>query len=173
MIKQKFAGAGQMSYIWVTNVRKMKKNNPSKKPKAFTQKDKVSKFNEPLPVYRTVKSLPAVKDFTYHEFKKIADKAPFTQAEWASILHISERTLQRYAKDNSTFASINAERALQIAKVLKEGEFTFGKAENFYNWLKRNPYMLEGNLSFDSLTSYEGIQRVLTQLGRIQHGILA
>ena len=114
-----------------------------------------------------------VKDFTYNEFKKIADRSPFTQAEWASILHISERTLQRYAKSNSTFAPINAERALQVARVLKEGEFTFGKTENFYNWLKREPYMLEGNLSFDSLTSYEGIQQVLTQLGRIQHGILA
>lgn len=128
-----------------------------------------------MSVYRSIKAIPQVKvkDFTYNEFKKIADKTPFTQAEWASILHISERTLQRYAKSNSSFASINAERALQIANVLKEGELTFGKVENFYNWIKRNPYMLEGNLSFDSLTSYEGIQKVLTQLGRIQHGLFA
>lgn len=134
-----------------------------------------SKVNEPTSSYRSIKSIPQVKvkDFTYNEFKKIADRSPFTQAEWAAILHISERTLQRYAKSNSTFAPINAERALQIARVLKEGEFTFGKTENFYNWLKQEPYMLEGNLSFDSLTSYEGIQKVLTQLGRIQHGILA
>lgn len=131
------------------------------------------KVQEPIPVYRSVKALPQVKDFTYSEFKKIADKAPFTQAEWAAILHISERTLQRYAKDNSKFAAINAERALQIDKVLKEGKITFGKVEKFYNWLKRNPYMLEGNLSFDSLTTYNGIEKVLTQLGRIQHGLFA
>ncbi|HMW27725.1 MAG TPA: DUF2384 domain-containing protein, partial [Ferruginibacter sp.] len=84
-----------------------------------------------------------------------------------------ERTLQRYAKDNSTFAPINAERATQIAQVLKEGELTFGNTDKFYQWLKGNPYMLEGNLSFGSLTSYEGIQKVLTQLGRIQHGLFA
>lgn len=162
-----------MSYICTTNVGKMKKNTPPKKSKAYIQKDKPGKVGEPLPVYRSVKALPAVKDFTYNEFKKIADKAPFTQAEWAAILHVSERTLQRYAKDNSTFAPINAERALQIARVLKEGELTFGKVENFYSWIKRGPYMLEGNLSFDSLSSYEGIQRVLTQLGRIQHGLFA
>ncbi len=162
-----------VSYICTTKVGNMKKNTPLKKAKAYPQKDKVSKVNEPMPVYRSIKALPAVKDFTYNEFKKIADKAPFTQAEWASILHVSERTLQRYAKDNSTFAAINAERALQIAKVLKEGEFTFGKVQNFYDWIKRGPYMLEGNLSFDSLTSYEGIQKVLTQLGRIQHGLFA
>lgn len=134
-----------------------------------------SKVEEPMPVYRSVKAIPQVKvkDFTYNEFKKIADKTPFTQAEWASILHVSERTLQRYAKSNSSFAPINAERALQIDNVLKEGEFTFGKIENFYNWIKRNPYMLGGNLSFESLTSAHGIERVLTQLHRIQHGLFA
>lgn len=131
------------------------------------------KTKETVPAYRSVKSLPRLKDFTYTEFRKIADKAPFTQAEWASILHVSERTLQRYAKDNSTLAPINAERALQIEKVLKEAKITFGKLENFYTWLKREPHMLEGNLSFDSLTSFDGIQKVLTQLGRIQHGLFA
>ncbi len=129
--------------------------------------------NEPMPVYRSVKALPRVKDFTYNEFKKIADKTPFTQAEWSSILHLSERTLQRYSKNNGSFAPIIAERALQIENVIKEGEATFGKVENFYNWLKRNPYMLGGNLSFESLTSANGIDRVLTQLHRIQHGLFA
>ncbi len=151
----------------------MKKNIPPKKIKQYPQKERAGKLNEPDPVHRNVKPLPVVKDFTYSEFRKIADKAPFTLSEWAAILHISERTLQRYAKDNSTFAPINAERATLIAKVLKEGELTFGRLDSFYRWLKSNPYMLEGSLSFESLTSYEGIQRVLTQLGRIQHGILA
>ncbi len=128
---------------------------------------------EPLARYHSVKGLPSLKDFSYSEFKKIASKSPFTQAEWAAILHLSERTLQRYAKNNGTFATMNAERALQIGKVLEEGKITFGKTENFYEWLKRNPYMLEGNLSFESLTTAEGIQMVLTQLGRIQHGIFA
>ena len=163
----------QVSYIWVSNVGNMKKNDPTKKQPGYHQKDSHSKVNEPSPAYRSVKTLPLVKDFTYTEFKKIADKTPFTQVEWADILHVSERTLQRYAKNNGHFAPINAERALQIENVLKEGKKTFGKIENFYAWLKSEPYMLEGNLSFNSLTTYEGIQKVLIQLGRIQHGILA
>ncbi len=116
---------------------------------------------------------PVVKDFVYSEFKKIADKVPFTQAEWASILHISERTLQRYAKSNGAFAPINAERALQIAHVIQEGKKAFGKTDLFYTWLKTNPAMAEGQLSIESLQSAQGIQMVLTQLGRIQYGILA
>ena len=154
----------------MTNVRAMKRKE---KNSSYRPIEAISKVEEPMAVYRSVKVLPQVKEFTYNEFKKIADKSPFTQAEWAAILHISERTLQRYAKNNGSFAPINAERAVQIDKVLKEGKITFGKVENFYNWLKGNPYMLEGHLSLNSLTSYEGIQKVLIQLGRIQHGILA
>jgi putative toxin-antitoxin system antitoxin component (TIGR02293 family) len=151
----------------------MKKKISKKKPTAYKPNDEVSKVEEPVAYYQSIKVIPLAKDFTYNEFKKIADRSPFTQSEWAAILHISERTLQRYAKTNGVFAPINAERALQIEKVLKEGKAAFGKVENFYIWLKRNPYMLEGNLSFNSLTTYDGIEKVLTQLGRIQHGLFA
>ena len=129
-----------MSYIWVTNVRHMKKKEKNIPYKAAGL---VSKVQEPSPVYRSVKALPQAKDFTYSEFKKIADKVPFTQSEWAAILHISER------------------------------KRTFGKPEMFYQWIKSNPFMLEGSLSFESLTTAYGIQMILTQLARIQHGILA
>ncbi len=163
-----------MTYIWMTNDVFMEKNIKSKKVNSYVQRSKVSKAEEPEAVYnRTVKIIPSVKNYTYNEFKKIADKTPFTQAEWASILHISERTLQRYAKNNSSFAPINADRALQIANVINEGKKTFGKIELFYQWLKRKPLMLEGPLSFESLITTTGIQMILTQLGRIQHGILA
>src|SRR5436853_3420015 len=118
-----------MSYICPTNVAYMKKNEPGKKPRLYGHKNRSNMVQEPAPVYKTVRALPQVKDFTYNEFKKIADKTPFTQAEWATMLHVSERTLQRYAKGNGHFAPINAERALQIAHVVAEGKKTFGKVE--------------------------------------------
>jgi putative toxin-antitoxin system antitoxin component (TIGR02293 family) len=163
------------SRIFVRQKSDFMKKKLKKTVGRHTTNDEASKVEEPQPTYfaKTVKALPVLKDFTYNEFKKIADKAPFTQAEWASILHVSERTLQRYAKNNGSFAPINAERALHIDKILKEAKITFGKIDNFYQWLKRNPYMLEGNLSFSSLTTYDGIEKVLTQLGRIQHGLFA
>ena len=133
----------------------------------------LSIVSEPEIFYSITKNNPVSKDFTYNDFVKIAEKVPFTMAEWASILHVSERTLQRYAKSNSSFAAINAERIYLVNNVLKEAKITFGKIENFYTWIKRNPYSLEGNLSINSLTTYEGIQNVLTQLGRIQQGIFA
>ncbi len=151
----------------------MKKDSKNPRADANQPKGKIGKVEEPMAVYHSIKKLPSLKDFTFNEFKKIADVAPFNQGEWAAMLHVSERTLQRYAKSNGTFAPMNAERALQIAKVLEQGTITFGTTDLFYNWLKGHPNMLEGNLSLESLTSAEGIQMILTQLGRIQHGILA
>ncbi|MFT3911242.1 MAG: DUF2384 domain-containing protein [Ferruginibacter sp.] len=151
----------------------MKKPTKISKKNASQKEAKFSTVNEPMATYKAFKTVPQLKDFNYTEFKKIADKTPFTLAEWAGILHLSERTLQRYAKNNGNFAPINAERALQIEKVLKEGKIAFGNTQNFYNWLKRNPAMLEGSLSLESLHSLDGIEKVLTQLGRIQHGLFA
>lgn len=152
----------------------MKKATPKiSKERLYKPHTKAPVVQEPAATYQNMKPPPSLKEFTYTEFKKIAARAPFTQAEWASILHLSERTLQRYAKSNGTFAPMNAERALQISQVLEQGKITFGKIENFYAWLKRDPYMLEGNISFESLTTADGIQMVLAQLSRIQHGIFA
>jgi putative toxin-antitoxin system antitoxin component (TIGR02293 family) len=164
-----------MSYIYASKVGNMKKKVKKTIAAKYKTGSEINKFEEPQVPYftKSVKAIPSLKEFNYTEFKKIADKAPFTQSEWAAILHISERTLQRYAKNNGVFAPINAERAMHISKVIKEGSLTFGNVNLFYAWIKRNPYMLEGNLSFESLTTIEGIQKVMTQLGRIQHGLFA
>jgi len=134
---------------------------------------KVSKIHEPLASFSPAKQMPVVKDFNYKEFKKIADKVPFTLQEWSQILHISERTLQRYAKANSNFPFSVVDRILQIDKVVKRGVEVFGSLDKFISWLRINPPALEGRISMQSLRSIEGINLVLTQLGRIEHGILA
>ena len=142
---------------------KSKKNN-KKSPAS------VSKVEEPLAIYGFSK---LTKDFTFNDFKKIAAKTDFTQKEWSELLHISERTLQRYSKDNSPFNFSVTDRILQIDKVIKRGYEVFGSYEKFLLWIRDNPYMLEGRLSLHSLSSFEGINKVLIQLGRIEHGILA
>jgi putative toxin-antitoxin system antitoxin component (TIGR02293 family) len=134
---------------------------------------RVSKIYEPVINFAPAKQMPLVKDFNYKEFKKIADKVPFTLQEWSQILHISERTLQRYAKANSNFPFSVVDRILQIDKVIKRGMEVFGNLDKFISWLRNNPYMLEGRLSLQSLRSIEGINLVLTQLGRIEHGLFA
>lgn len=131
------------------------------------------KVGEPIVSYAMPKQFHIIREFTYKDFKRIASKTDFIQKEWADILHISERTLQRYAKDNSSFSFSVTDRISQIDKVIERGKEVFGSYEKFLLWLRENPYMLEGRLSLLSLASFEGINNVLTQLGRIEHGILA
>jgi putative toxin-antitoxin system antitoxin component (TIGR02293 family) len=151
----------------------MEKKKNIKNKAEYKPHTKVSKIQEPLINFSAVKQMPLVKDFNYKEFKKIADKIPFTLQEWSQILHISERTLQRYAKANSSFPFSIVDRILQIDKVIKRGIEVFGSLDKFISWLRSNPYMLEGRLSLQSLRSIDGINLVLTQLGRIEHGLFA
>ena len=104
---------------------------------------KVSKIHEPLVSFSPPKQIPMIKDFNYKEFKKISDKVPFTLQEWSQILHISERTLQRYAKANSNFPFSVVDRILQIDKVVKRGVEVFGSLDKFISWLRINPPALE------------------------------
>lgn len=145
-----------------------------KKIKKYNEEDaKPMMAEEPMAVYETRKRVPFVKEFTFNDFKKISEKVDFTQKEWADILHISERTLQRYAHDNGFFNTGVIDRILQINKVFDRGNEVFGSYERFNLWLRDNPYMLEGRLSIHSLASFDGINNILTQIGRIEHGILA
>ena len=137
------------------------------------EESKPSKLEEAAPIYIVQKRNPTIKDFTFNDFKRISAKVDFTQKEWSDILHISERTLQRYAHDNGSFNVGVIDRILQINKVLQRGHEVFGSYEKFNLWLRDDPYMLEGRLSLHSLASIEGINNVLTQIGRIEHGIFA
>lgn len=145
-----------------------------KKKKTYQEYDiKPTIAKESTPLYALQKHSPVAKDFTFNDFKRISAKVDFTQNEWSDILHISERTLQRYAHNSGSFNTGVVDRIIQINKVLQRGNEVFGSYEKFNLWLRGNPYMLEGQLSIHSLASIEGINNVLTQLGRIEHGILA
>lgn len=114
-----------------------------------------------------------VKDFTFEDFTEIANKTDFLQKEWSELLHISERTLQRYARDNGTFSFSVTDRITQIDKVLERGKEVFGSYAKFILWLREEPLTYEGHLSLHSLATFEGISNILTQIGRIEHGILS
>jgi uncharacterized protein (DUF2384 family) len=142
------------------------------KPKKYKPNDEISKVEEPvMPVYRSVKVIPEVMDFPYRKFEKIANKMPFTQKEWAAILHLSEKTLQRYAKDNKSFEGMYADRILQMETIINMGLEAFTNADAFYKWLKKDKNVLGDLLNFDSLKSTYGLELLRNQIGRILHTV--
>ncbi|HRQ50435.1 MAG TPA: hypothetical protein PLR74_07865 [Agriterribacter sp.] len=144
------------------------------KRKKKSAKDSPGEFEpnikEPLAVYEA-QALPYTDRFSYKKFEKIAVLAPFTQKEWAAILHLSEKTLQRYARDHSFFEGIYADRILHISELLDLGKETFADVDAFYRWLKREKNILGVKLGFDALASTKGIQLLIEEMARIQQGI--
>jgi len=130
-----------------------------------------SRVEEPTPEYKAFKRLPVVADFPYRKFEKIMALVPFTQKEWANILHLSERTLQRYSKDNNSFEGIYVDRILQLEQLIQMGLETFVDAEALYRWLHREKKVLGHVINFESLYSTQGIQDIIDEIGRIQYGV--
>jgi len=134
-------------------------------------KTKLTKVEEPVSTYLPVKKPVTVADYTYKKLKKLTDLVPFTQSEWANMLHLSERTLQRYAKNNSSFEGIYTDRILLLQEMINLGLETFTSADTLYSWLKKDKQVLGQTINFDSLYSDRGIQEVIDQLSRIQYGV--
>jgi len=106
-------------------------------------------------------------------FTKLSNQIHFGFEEWSSYLHLSERTIQRYKKEEKSFDPIYAERILQIELLYKKGVYIFGVADNFYTWMDTTSIALGGVKPKDMLDTYFGIELIHDELNRIEHGILA
>ncbi len=112
-----------------------------------------------------------VKDFSYTRFKKVYDLAPFSFKDWAGFLHLSERTLLRYASENKSFEGIYIERILMLERLFKKGCDIFSSAGAFFSWLIKPKKILGSILDKNALSTTEGILALEDELGRIEHGI--
>lgn len=110
---------------------------------------------------------------SFHHLTKLSDHIHLGIQEWAEYLHLSERTMQRYKKENKTFDPIHAERIVIIELLYKKGVEVFGIAENFYTWMDTKIIALGGVKPKDLLDTSFGITMVYDELGRIEHGVFA
>ena len=109
----------------------------------------------------------------YSFFNQLLHVIPITLNEWADILHLSNRTLQRYQKQKKNFETLQSERILEIAALYKYGEDVFGNAENFENWMNSKIIALGGVTPKSLLDNSYGIDMVKDVLGRIEHGVIS
>lgn len=98
---------------------------------------------------------------------------PFSLAEWAAYLHLSERTIQRHQKEKKSFQPIQSERIAELVLLYKYGVDVFGDKENFNKWLETKSMALSGQSPKELLDTKFGIGMVKDELGRIEHGVLA
>ncbi len=102
----------------------------------------------------------------------LAKKISLTIQELATILHISERTLQRY-DDDAIIKTEYAEKAVELARLYTRGQEVFGSMDKFKLWIKAPSLIFNGEAPVSVLDTSAGFDMVFTELGRIEHGIFA
>lgn len=104
-------------------------------------------------------------------FNLIQYFTPFSENDWANILDISTKSLQRYRQTSKQFRPLQSERIIEMAEVTKIGMDVFGEMEKFRLWLDTPNFAL-GNLKpMELLKDSYGKEMVVGELTRINHGI--
>jgi putative toxin-antitoxin system antitoxin component (TIGR02293 family) len=109
----------------------------------------------------------------YSFFNLISHFTPFSENDWANILEISTKSLQRYKQSSKNFKPIQSEKIIEMAEVTNVGLDVFGNMEKFKLWLDTPNYSL-GNLKpIELIKDSYGKEMVISELTKINYGILA
>lgn len=157
-----------------TNLKnKRTKNNPeSENENSNIVSEAVSMYGTSLnfnPLYFRRK----IKDGVSIEFyNKLSTQLEFSEENWADILSLSTKSLQRYSKEKEfKFKPIHSEKLLEIAEVVDLGKSILGSLANFNIWMN-TPNITLGNLKpRELITDSYGKQMLIDELNRIEHGI--
>ena len=90
----------------------------------------------------------------------------------ADILHISERTLQRYTGAKKLSPEVS-ERAIQLARLYCKGEEVFGDLEQFKKWMFYPSQALGMKMPKELLDTTFGFQLLNEELTKIEYGIFS
>ena len=113
------------------------------------------------------------KVITYSVFEEIQKLSSLTNQDWATILNVSTRSLQRYKEENQLFKPIHSEKIIEIGEIFLIGIEVFGNSQKFNLWLETPNFAL-GNLKpLELLSDSYGQQLIINEITRINYGILA
>ena len=95
-----------------------------------------------------------------------------SSAEMSAIMRTSERTLRRYSPKQKLNAE-QSERVIELAKIYSRGEQVFGTLDAFKEWMNGSVMALGNKKPKEFLDTSMGIEMLMDELGRIEHGIFA
>ena len=98
--------------------------------------------------------------------------AEISLQEMSDITHISDRTLRRY-ESKDKLPQEQSERVIELAKLYSRGSEVFGGLSNFKEWMSSKLMPLGGKKPKEFLDTSLGIDLLMKELGRIEHGIFA
>lgn len=92
--------------------------------------------------------------------------------EITNIIRTSERTLRRYTPKQKLNAE-QSERVIELAKLYSRGEEVFDTLDAFKEWMNSTVMALGNKKPKHFLDTSLGIEMLMDELGRIEHGIFA
>ncbi len=112
------------------------------------------------------------KGITKDALLHLAKYLSFSMNQMAQLLPVTERTIQRYTSKKH-FNRVVSEQILQIAEVAAKGSEVFESREKFLNWMNHPNMALDKKTPMSLLNSKFGVDMVLDELGRIEHGVFS
>ncbi len=102
----------------------------------------------------------------------LARKISLTIEEIANVLHISERTLQRY--EPTALVKIEyADKAIELARLYERGAAVLGSEAEFNTWMRMPNHALNNEIPLNLLDTSIGFDLILQVLGRIEYGVFS
>ncbi len=109
----------------------------------------------------------------YSLFDLIQHYTPFSESDWADFLDISTKSLHRYRTSTEHhFKRIHSEKIIEMAEVTKVGLDVFSNIEKLKLWLNTPSYVLGKLKPIELLKDSYGKEMVISEINRINHGIL-
>jgi len=96
----------------------------------------------------------------------------YSIAEIADIIHVSDRNLRRYTA-NEKLNTEQSERLVELARLYSKGEQVFGSMDAFKVWMASDILALGNQKPKSFLDTSLGIDILMKELGRIEHGVFA
>ena len=112
------------------------------------------------------------KGVTKEALLRLASYLRLSTSQMAQLLPVTDRTIQRRMR-TQRFNRIVSEQILQIAELAARGTEIFGDKDRFLSWMKSPSVALGNRTPMSLLNSRFGMQMVLDELGRIEHGVVS
>lgn len=106
-------------------------------------------------------------------FFDILSFSGLTREELSGFLDLSFKTIQRYQKDGKRLNALNSEQLLKMITVYQKAEEIFGDLQSFNRWLRKPAIGLGNKEPLKYLQTPGGIDLIMDELRRIEHGALA
>lgn len=144
--------------------RSIKQRSNNWEPKELTYNNF---FSNKLLVINTIRT-----GIPYSLFVSIKAFAPFSDTDWAAFLNISPKSLHRYKLLSKQFKPAQSEKIIEMTELIKTGLDVFGNMDKFKLWLDTPNYSLGKLKPIELIKDSYGKELVLSELVRIDHGIL-